>query len=263
MKFKIPYTVAEIGILKMKAGAYTKRIKKKEKTSLQSYLEGAGVDIDREEYLGICYRTFTRVASIVLIFSMIFFFLLGMSFFYLYSLGLTFLISMSVFFSQVNYPRMFALKKSRDIEKNLVSALQDMLVQLNSGVPLFQIMTNISNSGYGYVSKEFSRAVAQINSGTPQIDAVESLIRRNTSTYFKRVLWQISNGMRAGSNMSIVIEDSIDNLTKEQAIQIQNYGSSLNPLIVFYMMVTVILPSLGLTFFCYCSLNVRIFSWRN
>jgi flagellar protein FlaJ len=124
-----------------------------------------------------------------------------------------------------------------------------MLVQLESGIPVFQIIVNIAASNYGFVSHEFSKAVKEINSGVSQIEALENLIKRSQSVYFKRVLWQISNGMRSGSDMTIVIKDSVDNLNKEQAIQIQSYGSRLNPLVMFYMLIAVILPSLGLTFF--------------
>ena len=123
-----------------------------------------------------------------------------------------------------------------------------MLVQLESGVPIFQIISNVSTSNYGFVSYEFKKAVNEINSGISQIDALESLIKRNSSVYFKRILWQLSNGLRSGSDMSVVLRDVIDNLNKEQAIQIQSYGGKLNPIIMFYMLITVILPSLGVTF---------------
>ena len=69
-----------------------------------------------------------------------------------------------------------------------------------------------------------------------------------SSVFFKRTLWQISNGMKAGSDMSIVIEDSRSVLQGEQAIQIQNYGNKLNPLVMFYMLSSVIIPALSITF---------------
>ena len=69
-----------------------------------------------------------------------------------------------------------------------------------------------------------------------------------SSVFFKRTLWQISNGMKAGSDMSIVIEDSINALAGEQTIQVQNYGNKLNPLVMFYMLSSVILPALSITF---------------
>ena len=54
--------------------------------------------------------------------------------------------------------------------------------------------------------------------------------------------------MKAGSNLSIVINETINSLIEEQNIQIQRYGSQLNPLAMFYMLIAVIVPSLGVTF---------------
>jgi len=77
---------------------------------------------------------------------------------------------------------------------------------------------------------------------------VEEIGDKNPSIYFRRALWQISNGMRAGSDISIVIKDTIKSLNEEQLIQIQNYGNKLNPMIMFYMLSSVILPALAITF---------------
>ena len=54
--------------------------------------------------------------------------------------------------------------------------------------------------------------------------------------------------MNAGSNMAHVVRDSIKSLNEEQLLQIQNYGNQLNPLMVFYMLAAVIVPSLSITF---------------
>jgi pilus assembly protein TadC len=113
---------------------------------------------------------------------------------------------------------------------------------------LFNIIANIAGSNYGSVSKEFKKAVRQIIAGKPQIDALEELSSRNPSIYFRRTIWQIVNGMKAGSDMSTVIQEIIDSLGEEQLLQIQKYGSQLNPLAMFYMLVAVIVPALGVTF---------------
>ena len=123
-----------------------------------------------------------------------------------------------------------------------------MVVQLNSGVPLFSIMINISSSNYGKLSDEFKKIVIKINTGYPQIEVLEEAGEKSSSLFFRRTLWQISNGMKAGSDVSIVIKESIKTLTEEQLIQIQTYGNKLNPLIMFYMMLAVILPALAITF---------------
>jgi len=247
MKFKIPFTVAGIEVLKRKSKKFI-RFSTPRKTLLDDYLNSANIDINSRQYMAICYRAF---AFNLLAFSVILtsvFGLFKMELFYLYGVGASLVISGFILFNQRNYPKIFSLEKQRDIERNLLPVLQDMIVQLNSGVPIFRIMNNIAESNYGQVRDEFNKIVKEINSGVSQIEAIEKYAKLNTSPYFRRILWQISNGMRAGSDMSIVINESMKNLAEEQTIQIQSYGSKLNPLIMFYMLIAIILPSLGITF---------------
>jgi len=247
MEFKIPFTFSNIEILEKRSKPFMAHIKNRE-TKLSNYLKNGGIKTERRQYLAICRRNFTIniiLFSTIITSLMIF---IGGDLFYIQGLLIALLISGFIFFNQINYPRIYSSHKARDVEKNLIPALQDILVQLNSGVPIYRIMVNISHSDYGEVSQEFKKITSEINSGTPQIEAIEKAGKTHLSKYFQRVLWQISNGMRAGNDMSIVIEESIRNLSDEQAIQIQNYGSTLNPIIMFYMLIAVIIPSLGITF---------------
>jgi len=247
MKFKIPFTLSNSEVLKRKSKSLIKFTKQK-KTKLDDYLKNANSQIDRRQYLSICYRSFLLnllflsviLTSILMVFEAKHFFILGS--------GSALLISGFILLNQINYPKAFSRNKTKNIDKNLISVLQDMMVQLNSGVPIFRIMVNISNSDYGEVSEEFKKITKEINSGTPQIEAIEKYGKINSSEYFRRILWQISNGLRAGSDIGIVIKEGARILNAEQSIQIQNYGSTLNPMIMFYMLIAVILPSLGITF---------------
>lgn len=246
-KFQIPFTLADIEIQKSKSKRFIKFTSAR-KTKLDEYLRAANVNLTKREYLAICYR---RFLINLIAFSVIGSSILGIfktPLFPVYGFLIALLISGLQFFNQINYPKVYILNKQRDVEKNLISVLQDMIVQLNSGVPIFRIISNVSESDYGEVSSEFKKIVKEINSGVSQIDAIEKHAKLNTSEYFKRVLWQISNGMRAGSDMNIVIQEGIKNLSDEQAIQIQTYGNRLNPLIMFYMLIAVIMPALGITF---------------
>lgn len=247
MKFRIPFAFADIEIAKRRSKPFLKFAKRKNR-KLDNFLKATGERIDSRQYIAITYGSSLLN---LLVLSVVFTSLLGLfgiGNFYLLGFIFALLATGLVFFNQVNYPKIFALNKERSVEKDLISVLQDMLVQLNSGVPMFRIIVNISESGYGEVSAEFRKIAKEINSGVSQIEAIEKYGKLNTSKYFQRILWQISNGMRSGSNMNSVVEEAILNLTEEQEIQIQSYGSKLNPLIMFYMLMAVILPSLGITF---------------
>jgi pilus assembly protein TadC len=212
------------------------------------YLKNSGAPVGREQYIGISRRSFLNSFFILLFLSFLFLWILGRVDLYYFALGFSLLFSGVVFMNQRAYPRIYFLKRQRDIERNLIPALEDVLIQLSSGIPLFSILVNISGSNYGELSVEFKKAVQKINAGEAEVDVLEALGESNPSNYFKRVLWQLSNGMRAGSDMMVVIEDNLHSLNEEQLIQIQEYGNKLNPLIMFYMLISVIAPALSVTF---------------
>ncbi|MDP3917275.1 MAG: type II secretion system F family protein [Nanoarchaeota archaeon] len=160
----------------------------------------------------------------------------------------SFVIATFMFMQQMAYPNLIAQQRVRLIERNLLPALQDMHVELNAGVPMFNILVNISNGKYGAVSDEIGRAVKEINAGMDQVEALEILAVRNPSLLFRRSLWQIVNGMKSGADIGNLIKDVMDSISDEQLTQIQKYGGQLSPLALFYMLVAVIAPSLGTTF---------------
>ena len=248
MKFKIPFTFSNIERLKNRSGLFISRIKYRRKTKLGDYLKFTNVDLTREEYLGICVRIFFINFVFLLLLSTTILFIFDIDLFFLYGFAITFMISFFIFFSQLYYPKTYLNRKQVKIEKNLLPALSDMLIQLNSGIPLFNIMVNISGGDYDVLSGEFKEAVKRINAGEPESKVLDEIGKKNPSKFFRRTLWQISNGMIAGSDMTVVIKDSIDNLNDEQLIQIQNYGNRLNPLVVLYMLLSVIIPALSITF---------------
>lgn len=258
MKFQIPFTRSPVEVLKKKSKFLYPYVRNTDKTILAKNLINAGVDVSRKEYMAICVRTFIYTLAIIFFISTTFLGLLGTPFFYFWGLVSALVISSFIFLSQVAYPGMYVQRRQRDIERNLVAGLEDILVQLNSGIPLFSVLVNVSDAGYGELSEEFKKAVRKINAGTPEQEVLEELSKRNPSNFFKRTLWQFSNGMTAGSDMAFVVKDSIKALNEEQMIQIQNYGNKLNPLMVFYMLVAVIVPALSITFLTILSSMVNL-----
>lgn len=248
MKFRMPFAFSDIEKLRRRSKFFLGKIKPKKKTSLGDNLKNSDVDLSREEYLSICLRSFFLSFIILFVISTTILAFFSIRFFYLFGLGLALLFSCFVLFSQIIYPRIYVVRRQRDIEKNLISALEDILIQLSSGAPLFSVLVNISSANYGELSREFKKAVKRINSGEPEAEVLDDLGEKNPSVFFRRALWQISSGMKSGGDISIVIKDSIKALNSEQLIQIQNYGNKLNPLIVFYMLIAIIIPALSITF---------------
>lgn len=258
MKFQIPFTLASPERIKKRVQTVPALIRPSRKSKLGEYLAHADVPLTREEYLALIFKTCIIAFIAVFVLTSTLMLFLGIGRWYLYSAGFALVCAIFVASTQLLYPKLFVSRRDREIEKNLIPALEDMLVQLNAGIPLFTILVNLSNADYGELSEEFKRAVKKISAGKPQIEVLEELGKRSSSLYFKRTLWQISNGMKAGSDITIVIRDSITALNEEQLLQIQNYGNKLNPMIMFYMLISVILPALSITFLTIISSIVNL-----
>jgi len=211
-------------------------------------LKQAGLKFEKEEYLSLGLVSIIFNSLFLFLILVVSFFYLGADNIFLLPLGIVFIFSFCIFFSHAYYPKLLSNKRIRELEKNLMPALQDFLVQINAGIPLFDILVNIANSDYGEVSKEVKIIVDQVNAGIPQVRALEESALKNPSTFYRRAIWQIINGLKAGSDLAMVIQEAIDTLSEEQLLQIQVYGGKLSPLAMFYMLIAVIVPALGITF---------------
>jgi len=175
-------------------------------------------------------------------------------------------LSLLSFFYVILYPRLVITRRIRDLEKNLLFALRHLLIQVRSGIPLFDSMISVSKAGYGLISDEFENAVKQISTGVRDIDALEEIALKNPSLYFRRSLWQITNAIRSGADIASTLDGIIRNLANEQRILVRRYGSQLNPLAFTYLMFGIILPSLGISLMIslssFSGLKIeRIFFW--
>lgn len=212
-------------------------------------LSQAGIDLDEREYLSIAL--FSAIFVSIIIFLPVT--IISTSFIGLINgILLSVAISAVFFFIIIQYlkmyPKLIIKRRVANLERNLIFALRDIYVQVKSGVSIFDTIVSVSSGSYGAVSNEFKDVIKEVNAGVPMENALENLIFKNPSVYFRRVIRQISNGLKAGSDISIVMKSIIENISAEQKIEIKKYGSKLNPLTLVYMMVAVILPVIGITF---------------
>jgi len=215
---------------------------------LKANLKLAEIDIDYREYCAVIL--FSAVFYGVL-FTVIFL-MVGMSIKNKIFMGIAPLIGMGmaamIAFYQSTLPKLILTRKTASIERNLIFALKNMLVQVYAGVPLFDTMVNIAGSKFGAVSEEIRKAVDDIDSGKPIEVALEDLAFRNPSNYFRRAISQLSSGMKSGGRIADVLKSIIEYLSAEQMLLVRKYGSALNPLAMVYMMLAVIMPTLSVTF---------------
>lgn len=156
------------------------------------------------------------------------------------------IVGIASFATVIFYPRIVSVRKTRSLEDALIPALRQLLIGLRSGVPLFQAMTSVS-TGYGEVSVEFRKMVKEMNAGMSQADVLNEASKRIASFRFRRVLWQINNALKVGSDVATALDAMLEELTRERIDEIRRYGQELNPWVMIYMIAAVVIPSLGIT----------------
>ena len=151
------------------------------------------------------------------------------------------------FYSSLYMPKVKSTKHANEIERELPYALRHLLIEVKSGIPLYNGLVAISEK-YGAASEEIRGMVREINAGKSEIEAIEESIFKNPSYNFRRAFWQILNSLKTGTDVETSLESTVDDIIKQQLIAIKKYGQELNPMTLMYMMVAIILPSLGITF---------------
>ena len=133
---------------------------------------------------------------------------------------------------------------SRDISKELIFAVRFLIVELESGITLFESFKGITEN-YKTIGIFFREIVDKVELGTSMEDALRESIETVPSDDLRRILWQILNSMSTGGDIANSLRTITDQLVRESQIKIKEYGKKLNPLAMVYMTLTIIAPSIG------------------
>jgi len=162
------------------------------------------------------------------------------------SLALGLAVSLFSFFTIIFYPSLTATNRAREIDRYLIYAVRHIVIQLRSGVPLYNALAAVTVD-YGEASKEFRKIVTSISSGTSELDVISDAAGHSPSLHFRRVFWQAANSLKVGADVSLGLVSQLDDLTKDRIEQIKRFGQELSSWSVFYMLGAIIFPSLGVT----------------
>jgi archaeal flagellar protein FlaJ len=213
--------------------------------NLKSNLKSAGMNYKpdefiRQTFMSAFFMTTGVIVSLTLILAKLEF-LNGLVM--VISIPLLFFI---IFSYLLKYPQAKIARKQKDISREIIFAGRHLIVELESGVPLYNALVNTSKS-YETIGKYFREITDRVDLGTSMDEALNDAIEYIPSDNFRRLLWQILNSIRTGTNISKSLMSVLEQISREQMIEINEYGKKLNPFAMFYMIIAVIIPSLGTT----------------
>jgi pilus assembly protein TadC len=144
----------------------------------------------------------------------------------------------------LHYADVKIIQLSRAINQELTYAGRFLIIEIEAGVPLHKTFQNLAKN-YPEIGRYFQEIVDKVELGTSMDKAMNEMIEYTPSEALRKLLWQILNSLRTGSAIADSLRVAVDQITREQQIEVVEYGRKLNPLAMFYMMIAVILPSLG------------------
>jgi len=140
------------------------------------------------------------------------------------------------------------IKRRKEIDREVLFAGQYLLIKLYSGKPLLNALIETSKS-YGVAAKYMREIVNDINTGSSLERALENAMIYSPSEWFRKILFHVNNALKLGIDVTKPLSAVLEEITKEQDIEIQRYGKKLNTIVIFYMLAAVVIPSIGMTLF--------------
>lgn len=136
----------------------------------------------------------------------------------------------------------------REINKEVLFIGRYLLVKLYSGRPLLNALIETSNSR-GIIARSIKDIVNNIDTGTPIEKALDDVLNYSPSEKFKKILFQVNNALKLGIDVTRPLEAALAEIAEEQEIEVKKYGKKLNSLVVFYMLMAIVMPSIGMVMF--------------
>jgi len=138
--------------------------------------------------------------------------------------------------------------RQKEIDREVLFVGQYLLIKLYSGKPLLNSLVDTSKS-YGVASKYMKEIVNDIDTGSSLEKALENAMIYSPSEKFRKILFHINNALKLGIDVTKPLSAVLEEITKEQEIEIKRYGKKLNTIVIFYMLAAVVIPSIGMTLF--------------
>ncbi len=161
----------------------------------------------------------------------------------LYIVPVFYILSLGVFYIALKLPKMNQEKIRQEIESDVFVPGRMLLTLLEAGNSIVTALVGVSNTKANS-SKYFGRIASEIYLGKNIDEAISEAIKYTPSESFRRILEPIKNSLRTGSDIESNLLATLQSLSKEKFIQVEEYEKKLSPISMFYMIFGAILPSI-------------------
>ncbi len=139
-------------------------------------------------------------------------------------------------------------KLGREIENDLLFILEYLLVSLESGLPIGNAIENLSKINRPG-AHFFKRIYTEFKTGKSFKESLAEGVDFAPSKSVKQLIKKIKDSTEVGVDLEGVLVNFIKESSDQKLLAIKSFSKKLNPIIMMYLLLGIVLPSLGVTFF--------------
>lgn len=151
-----------------------------------------------------------------------------------------------MFYVLMNKPQYSLFKTEKYIEGEIVSMIRFLVLEIKTERSIYRALINTSEN-FVITGIYFDEIIDRVKLGKTLEQAINEAVELCPSSHLRNVYWQLLNSLQTGSDITISLSVLLDDIVEEQKIRIEEYGRELNALSLFYMMVAIIVPTVGFT----------------
>jgi len=138
-------------------------------------------------------------------------------------------------------------KQARELDSDLLFVSEYFLVSLESGMPLGNAIQGISKLKRPG-ARFFKKIYTEFKTGKDLEQALMEGSKNCPSDSMKILLKRLKDSLSIGVDLKVVLENFIEESAEKKILEIRGFSKKLNPLVMMYLLLGVVLPSLGVTF---------------
>ena len=149
-----------------------------------------------------------------------------------------------LYFVFIASPRQSYKKAEELIDQELISAVRFLILETKIEPSLYFALVNTSRN-FPVVGIYLDEVLKRVELGTTLEQALFYEAETIPSENLRNIFWQMTNSIQSGANVTVSLQRQLEEIIEGQKIKINNYGKELSALTLFYMFISIIIPTVG------------------
>jgi pilus assembly protein TadC len=146
----------------------------------------------------------------------------------------------------IKTPEIKIIRSRKNIDAEVISTIRFIILDFKANASVFEALQNVAKN-FDECGRYIKDVITKVKLGDSLEDALEQVAEKVPSENFRVVIWQLINHLQTGTDITNALDTIVNEIEQKQRIEFRKYGKKLNVLSLFYMIIAIILPTIGFT----------------